>query len=437
MPESVLLAEERAEEELHELRRKFHPHHDYLNLIVPSTWFIIGIFALEFYFYHAAHLKEVLGRLEEVQPFFASAGNSLQFFLALSLFIAGFTAIYVIGQMINGFSALVLDRTLVKKLLKYPFPLYLRRLKTPYDEIDNRGLFRAIVLESSYLVFCLNLIPVVFLELVAWLFSRRVPTFTPWLQVHGLVVAAALILLVYIHFGKPSRRKPQLYGQQTPKALAHYAEFFLYHCILLVILFIFEFLMIYLVGAVATILLLPVINAVIGLAERRAKRTGTYSTPYIGHFYDYSRICFTNAIYWAAKLTGYGDIPSTEIIRTVHSAVGPDCAENDFFWLSYLTIQNRGVGSSQTMYHFLAMYGMVRNLCNATACILMVSVAIFWLEWPSKYGQGVAVWSVSLCVLMYALFIRYLYVYGSYFSRYVLRAAAFVFRSTRPHVQTQ
>src|SRR4051794_37278324 len=196
MPESLLLVKEHAEEELHELRRKFHPHHDYLNLIIPSTWYLVGLFAVEFYFYHAQHIIATLRRMNEVAPYFSSSSTSLQFFLALSLFIAGFTIIYVIGQLINGFSALVLDRTIVKKLLKYPFTLYERRLAAPTDETAAEVLRRA-MMEASYTVFCVNLVPVVFLELVAFMFAVRVSSFETWVREHYNISAILLVIVVY------------------------------------------------------------------------------------------------------------------------------------------------------------------------------------------------------------------------------------------------
>jgi hypothetical protein len=369
MPESVLLAGELAEEELQELRRKFHPHHDYLNLIVPSVWFLVGTCFVEFYFYHARHLKLSLARLQEIEPFAASASTSLQFFLALSLFICGFTCIYVIGQIINGASALILDRTIVKKLLKYPFELYERRLHTPASEVDDRQLFKALVLESSYLVFCLNLMPLIFLELVASLFALRSTDFRYWLQTHPVSIMLLLVCLLYMHFGPPSLRKPYRSGDSL-RATNHYKEFALLHASLLLILFVLEFILMIGTGGAVAILLLPATNLVIGVSERFTLSHGTQSA-YVTRFFFYAKACFSNSIYFAAKLTGYGDIPSQEIIATVRRGIGKDYDARDFFWMTYLTVQNRGLGSSQTVYHFLAMYGMVRNLCNATSLILM------------------------------------------------------------------
>lgn len=428
MAESTLLAAEHAEEELHELRRKFHPHHDYLNLIIPSTWYLLGMTGAEFYFYNASHLIAALKLLTGTSQYFTSASTSLQFFLALALFIAGFTAIYVVGQLINGFSALILDRTIVKKLLKYPFEIYQRRLQATVD--DPRSFYRGIVLEASYLMFCINLVPLVFLELVTVLFDMRIPAFSRWIGAHYLVTAPTLACTLWLHYGKPSSKRAIRWtgtGDDSD-VVTDYKNFARYHLLSIAVLFIIEYTVAVTLEHVSAILLLPTINWLIGYAERRLLHEDAKPTLRTRRVFAYAKACFTNPIYFAAKLTGYAAAPSATLIRSVKTEVGMDLDEGDLFWMTYLTVQNRGSGSSQTVYHFLAMYGMVRNLCNATAMALLSSVAVFWIEWPVNHGQGVAVWSVGLCGLMYILFIRYLYVYGAYFSKYVIRAAAFVLR---------
>jgi intracellular septation protein A len=430
MAESVLMIAQHADEELHELRRKFHPHHDYLNLIIPSTWFLIGLFVADFYFYSAAHLEHMLNRVREVQPYFAAASTSLEFFLALLLFIVAFTVIYVIGQIINGISALVLDRVLVKKLLKYPFELYLRRCRAP-ENVSNRRLFRDAVLESSYLIFCLNLVPLVFLELVATFFSLQVPELRMWLSTHSLIVVAILPPLLYLHFGLPSIRKPRRYPEDDASAAIEYERLAAYHLFLLIVLFYGELLIVAALGWAFMILLLPLINIAVGLTERLLRRGDEYRSDSARRVFFYLRMTFTNLLYFAAKLVGYGELPSIALIRSVRDPIVQEWSEREFFWMTYLTVQNRGGPASQTVYHFLAMYGIVRNLCNATAFILLGSVVAFVVRWPKDNELAVVLWLLGLCCLMYALFARYLYMYGAYFNKYVLRVASFV--EKHPH----
>lgn len=434
MPESMLLIEQRAEEEFSELRRKFHPHHDYLNLIIPSMWFVFGVCLHDFYFYGADHIRRVLSSVTNLRPQFASASTSLEFFLSLALFMVGLTVIYVIGQMINGLSALLLDRLIVKKLLKYPFELYQARSERP-PEIDDSTLFREVVLHSSYGVFCLNLIPFIFLELVVTVFAWRVPSFTTWIQHSPWFSIVAIPILLYVHFGKPSRRKAlRQPHDDDPKYAAHCAELVVYHWVMLVILAFLEFGLIVFLGWVVAILLLPAINFIVGYAERRVMKDWVYSKPYARHLYNYARACFTNPIYLAAKLVGYGDPPGRRLILNVREKIGDAYQQSDFFWISYLIVQNHGAGASQTTYHFLAQYSMARNVCNATAFVLLASVGAFWLRWPTNHELEVVWWALGLCCLMYALFARYLYLYGSYFSKYVLRTAAYIFATTKEQV---
>ena len=426
MPESMLMIEQRAEEEFGDLKRKFHPHHDYLNLIIPSMWFGFGVCVLDFFFYGADHIARLLKQIVGLRPLFASASTSLEFFLSLALFVVGLTVIYVIGQMINGLSALLLDRLIVKKLLKYPFEIYQARSETSGD-ISDRTLFRNVVLHSTYLVFCLNLLPFIVIELVVTVFALRTKKLLVWIQTHPLVSAAAIVFLLYIHLGRPSRSKPRRQNVGDATYARHCTELFLYHWLAVIFLAIIEWATVIGLGAVWMILALPLLNIILSVVERFVMEEWVYSRPYASHFYDYARACFTNPIYFAAKLVGYGDSPSRDVIRGVREGLGVTFQRSEFFWITYLMVQNRGAGASQTMYHFLAQYSMARNVCNATAFVLLASVGAFWLRWPTDHAQAVVVWAFGLCCLMYALFARYLYLYGAYFSKYVLRSAAYIF----------
>ena len=431
MAESVLLIADHAGEELHELRRKFHPHQDYLQLIIPSMWLMFGLTAADFYFYRAGHLKHVLTRMVEVAPFFKSASTSLEFFLALLLFIVVFTVIYVVGQLINGVSALLIDRLIVKKLLKYPFELYQRRFNVPEHEVSDRRLFKDLVLGSSYLIYCLNLIPFVFLETVAVLFAARVPAFRDWLVAKSSITAGFLLVLFYFHLGLPTWRKPRRYPEHCSNAAEHYDAFATGH---LAFFCTFYFAILYAIlmfGWIWSVFGLLAVNLFIGFAERTARSDDEYSSALLRRFFFYSRLCFTNPTYFAAKLVGYGDIPSAATIRTVHAGLGSG-GSKDFFWMTYLTVQQHGGNATQTLYHYIAQYQMVRNLCNATAVMLLTSVAAFWNLWPTEHGVAVVTWTLGLCLLMYALFARYLYLYGAYFNKYAIRAAAYVLQRT-PH----
>jgi len=426
MPESILLMQRHAEEELAEFRRKFHPHHDYLTLIIPSTWFLFGVITADFYFYRAAHVESVLRSVSRLQPLVATASTSLEFFLALTLFITLFSVVYVIGQMINGLSALLLDRLIVKKLLKYPFGFYRARAATP-DATDDRTLFRNTVQRSSYLIYCANLIPFVFLEASASVLAYRLPT-RPWMRQHQVLVIVSALLLIIVHFGWPSARKARRQPIQNKKSLIHYDELFWCHIAVIGLLWVFLSLLLLGDGDVFFIMMLPAINVVIGVAERFIMKEWAYSAPYAEDLYCYARACFTNPIYLAAKLVGYGDPPSRSVIDAAQACADAGDSDNDLFWMTYITVQDRGGATTQTMYHFLASYSMVRNLCNATAFVVFASIVAFVVRWPITHAANMVAWTFGLCCLMYALFARYLYLYGTYFSKYVIRVAAYISR---------
>jgi hypothetical protein len=434
--EPTLVAEERAASAVARFREKFHPHHDYLTLIVPSAWLMFWVVLLDFCFYQHRHIRAVLSNVSDLRNYFAEMGTGLEFFLALFLFLIVFTLFYAGGQLINGVSALILDRLIVKKLLKYPFDLYLRRLKAPKRRNDH-DVFRDAVLESSYLVFCLNLIPFVALEGVLILFSivEKAEFHAALVSYSGsspllydVIVGAIVVFLVYIHFGRPSRARVRRYCGKAAFSDSQLKSLWWSHCLLVLSLSGLEMLLV-LQNCVGGILLLPLLNVVIGIHDRSARKRAEDK-----QVIKYLRACFANPIYFAANIVGYGDFPSESLIRMVRDEFIAE--DKDFFWMTYLAVQNRNEGSSQTVYHFLAMYGMVRNLCNATAFAIVLSVGFFSLGWPTGQGPMVIAWTAILCALMYALFARYLYVYGPYFAKYVLRAAAYSRASRRTYLRS-
>lgn len=439
---------------------------------------------LDFYFYKARHLKNILESVSALGKPFNSIGTGLEFFVALFLFMVVFTLFYALGQLINGASALILDRLIVKKLLKYPFELYLLRLKEPATKRDHE-ILRDAVLDSTYFIFCLNLIPVVALECVVTLFFferhefQIAPASYFGTQQLSYLSVACIVFLVYIHFGYPSRRRGS--DALSQNEISDLDRLYRRHWVLVGLLTVLELLMMRL-GLVAGILILPVLNVCIGIydqrvrkqlkdnelaekmkleednklpedkeqreleeqrelrkqreaeqkeATQRAKQLETAQ-----RILDYLRSRFANPIYFAANMVGYGNFPSTSLIRMVRDEFVSEVEDKDFFWLTYLTVQNRNEGSSQTVYHFLAMYGMIRNLCNATAFAIVFSVGFFQMDWPNGHGAGVIVWTAILCGLMYALFVRYLYVYGPYFAKYLVRAAAYSRASRRVYLRT-
>jgi hypothetical protein len=62
------------------------------------------------------HGREVQRRLYE-------PSTGVDVVIALILAVVIFNVVYVLGQLLNGVAAVVLDRVIVKKLLQYPFAL--------------------------------------------------------------------------------------------------------------------------------------------------------------------------------------------------------------------------------------------------------------------------------------------------------------------------
>jgi len=419
--------ERAVEEEGREVQRRLYAHHDYFGNVIPSTWFVIASLLGAFIFYRRSLALWVNAIHRFVQPL-GEPTTGVDVLIAVVLAIASFNIIYVVGQLLNGVAAVVLDRWIVKKLLRYPFTLYEMKYQKRSDKKTDSIVLREAMLDASYAVFCVNLIPVVFFELALVAFGRVNPYPGSWVQGHPLLTIGLSLLLVLAHFGIPSYRKARETCGGDDEAATNRWELVIGHWTLVVFFSSIVGAVIAFAGITEIVLILPVVNAVVAAGDRKMllKYGSPYKKPAMRHLFVYIRRTFVNASYLAAKAVGYGTLPDADLIGRALSDARYDSKANDFYWMCQLRLENEAPRLYDTAYHGMAMYTMNRNLCNATAFIAVMSVSAFYVQWPMDYHYSPLVWIAILCVLTYMFFVRYLYLFSGGYCKYVVRAASFM-----------
>jgi hypothetical protein len=427
--------ERAVEEEGREVQRRLYAHHDYFGNVIPSTWFLIATLMGAFIFYRQS-LSDAVGALHKFVKPLGEPTTGVDVLLAVVLAIVSFNIIYVVGQLLNGVAAVVLDRVIVKKLLSYPFTLYELKWQQRHENKPDTIILREAMLNATYAVFCVNLIPVVFFELALVAFGRANPYPGSWVQKHLLLTLGLSLLLVFAHFGLPSTRKArETCGIGTDADNNRFA-LVVGHWLAIVIFATIVGSTIALAGLTEIVLLLPAVNGLLALSDRKMLiRYGIHhKTPAAHQFFVYMRRTFLNTSYMAAKIVGYSSSPDAALIGRALAEARYGSKANDFYWMCQLLLENDAPRSYDTAYHGMAMYTMNRNLCNATAFTAVMSVVAFYVRWPDAFHYSPLVWIAILCVLTYMFFIRYLYLFSGSYCKYVVRAAAFMANRNSPNV---
>jgi len=421
------MLERALEEHSLEVRRRLFAHQDYFGNIIPSSWFVLGTLTGAFVFYQN-QLQGVAKAVREFIEPFGEPSTGVDIFLAVVLLMAAFNVIYILGQLLNGLAAILLDRIILKKLLQYPFTLYELKWTSRHLAKLDSALFRDAMLNASYGVFCVNLIPVVFFELSLLAFALQNPRTDSWVHDHEIRSLISSAVLVVIHFGIPSISKARDVCRSTLDAKDMTVQLVIGHILLIVVGAVILAMAVVANGFTWFILLLPIANFAMALGDRKmVKQYGMlYKTPAMRCVFMYARRTFVNPAYFAAKLVGYGSGPAAELIGKALQAARYGSAANDFYWMCQLRVENDAPRTYDTAYHGMAMYTMNRNLCNATAIVIVISLIEYYIHWPDNYRHMPLFWIAALCVITYAFFIRFLYLFSGAYSKYIIRAAAFV-----------
>jgi hypothetical protein len=408
--------------------KRLYGHYDYFGYVIPVTWLLVGWFAAERYLFDSS---PVPNPLKLTNDWFSSreaasigtAGGVVVGVLGLVLL---FNLSYALGHIINSLSALLLDRVVVKKYLHYPTVLYERKCEQDATH-DEHTLFRiAVVGGTSYFVSCLNLAVWLPLEIVlgVWLASRNGAN---WSSHHAVLICLAILVIVFLHLGVPGAQRARLLDPDE-KSRGWYGEAASIHATaVLLIAFLVAYWFVWSRSA-WVLAALPGLNLALILVERKRRdASGEYSTVATKRFFLYMRSTLVAPLYFIAVAVGYGRSPSEDVLRRARDSVLGKSFGSDFFWLCYIRLINRAPLSYPTAYHFLSLYGMNRNLAAATGTLLAYIAVHFAVHRPLAVGDGAilivasVLWGLSL-----VFFARYLYMYAGYFSKYIVRVAAWI-----------
>jgi hypothetical protein len=428
------MIEKTIEDQGREVQRRLYAHHDYFGNIIPSSWFLTGAMVGAFVFYRRSLATSLLS----VRTFLVPLGEpstAVDVVIAITLAILLFNLVYITGQLLNGVGSVVLDRLIVKKLLHYPFTLYELKWKNRDAMKTDTEIFREAMVDATYAVFCVNLVPVVFFEFALVAFGRQNPHAGSWVQRNPVLVLFLSILLVIVHFGVPSIRKAREVCLKLGDPTA-VTELVVGHVAVILISAVTIASFLVLLGWSSILLILPAANFAMAFGDRRMllKFGSAYRSQNMKRVFVYARRTFVNPAYFAAKIVGYGSSPTTDLLGKAFIDAKYDSHANDFYWMCQLRLENDAPRSYDTAYHGMAMYTMNRNLCNATAFIVILSLVAFYVRWPQGVRHSALIWVAGLCVLTYAFFVRYLYLFSGLYSKYVVRTAAFLSDRKTPHL---
>jgi hypothetical protein len=327
-----------------------------------------------------------------------------------------------LGHILNGFSALIFDRLLVKKLLKYPFQLYIK--KKNEKALNDHEIFRSAVLESSYFdISLINLFPVYFLELVYLIIIVSNPLFKNWFNNHFYLLIFLGILFQVVHFGCPSSRFENMnQAVKLPRLKSTRATYVIFY----LSVFLAQLVLIIYFKNIMCLIFAPSISFLFVIVSYFYRASRGLGGSVIAQYFNYTKYSIFNWVYFLANIIDYGSMPSRGIIERSFNLTrinkDEEMQSNDFYWLSNIRLQNLLPLSHPTAYSFLSMYGMIRNLLNVTVLLFTYFLIMMINREYIISGSSIVTLSVIFVLLILILYIRYLYLYSGYYSKYLLRA---------------
>jgi len=410
-------------------------HYDYFGYIIPSTYFIVSIALIDIWLYPKDNYWYGVAILLKKYAFDTTLNTGFTFLFGIIALILLFNIIYTLGHFLNGISALVLDRSVTRKLLHYPSEIY-HLYASRNGPSSSHDAFHSLVSSASYSVLSLNLIPVIVGELAIVGYCARDLHRTPrWILVNALstealLLAIYLILLVLsiLHLGFPLTPRRRIGSGKGKRFLAvSIRAAFIHSTFVFVLPALVEWLIITHLD-LWYILIFPGINILVITMERIRKSDGDNAV--VTLTIRLLRARFVNLFYWFANIAGYGDAPAKDVIDSVEQEIGQNIGTcpSEYYWACSIAAEKAAGHSYNTAYHFLSMYGMNRNLANATNVTILYSVVRIFLKQPAHEPAEILIMLSILLAFSIAFFIRYLYLYGAYYSKYLFRHAFFVMR---------
>ncbi len=409
-----------------ETGKKLFAHYDYFGYVIPMTWFLFLFVYIERVLFQQGPLLALWDRFTtQLADFLKDKSTPLQIVVSVAVLLLAFNLMYILGHVLNGISALFLDRLLVKKYLKYPTELYLRKMTSPASA--DSAIVRRAAIESSYsLTAFLNIGPLVLLELVGFLVTVRRPDLVQLSLLHTNLIAVAVAVLLRLHCGWPSMRAARV--DEEGDYVHQYALLRKWHAVFLLWLFLLLYTAVLAFHSYWPLAVLPILNLILAFMDKALREGVDYRSKIIEKHFLYLRCTFQSWVYFCAQLSGYGHMPSRETLGAALSTVGASrSTPSDFWWLSSICLENLAPRSHPTAYHFMSLSGMNRNLCGSTLLAIGHFLGLYCAERGHHVNAaGFTAFLLVMLSLALLFLLRYLYLYSGYYSKFVVRVAAFL-----------
>lgn len=144
-----------------------------------------------------------------------------------------------------------------------------------------------------------------------------------------------------------------------------------------------------------------------------------------GRLVSYVKGIQISYFYWFAIIAGYGTPPGRQVLDRAKERLGYEGENTELYWAASVEADEVGGLSWASQNHFLNMYEMNRNLCNA--CFLLIPSAIIRMiiSAPSQVSMLMIYWGGLLAFVSAVFLVRYFYIYSGYYSKHLLRLAAY------------
>ena len=138
----------------------------------------------------------------------------------------------------------------------------------------------------------------------------------------------------------------------------------------------------------------------------------------------YLKLTFVNTFYWLANIADYSRTPARSVLDRVFRSTG---RSSDDYWAALIALQREGGIAYSSVERFLTAYQMSRNLANATNLILVGAGGMLLLQESPVTPSRLHLFSLAMfACFAIVFFVRYLFLFAGYYSRFILRYRAFL-----------
>ena len=364
---------------------KLYGHYDYFGYIIPAFWLVFCLLFSSIMIFDLTGSESVMRCMKSVKAFYRSLNAGGILLVGVGIFAILYNILYLIGHIISSFSAIIVDRGLVRKLLGYPFYIYgavIEYYNTHInDYTDSSYLGRCIMRSNRYkchlcYIYASNTLAHIILLLGLINFN----TYSGIIGNSASRIALAILSLssTVLVFGYPwfvLRNNTTIvsinaFDVKNSISIARRKRYVVIHCsfVLAIALLIFYF--VYSDNFIYAFILLAVVPVFIVMLERATRHNSRKMSSLVRRVllhYSHSLPCIT---YFIAREVNYYRCPSRKVLLSDHTRKFTSENSSDEYWLINIASDITHNESHSSISHFRSMYSMNRNMSTATAFIL-------------------------------------------------------------------